>query len=162
MISAPIFLHPIGEIRTPYRAHAPYQPQPDDAGLFQLHLAPEFAPALRGIERFTYIYVLFYAHHAGAPEITVRPPWAPETVQGLFATRSPARPNPIGLSIVRLLGVEGAVLTTSGLDAFDGSPILDIKPYLDGLDAKPDANLGWVEDLPDASHLRYHLLGIPH
>ena len=81
---------------------------------------------------------------------------------GLFASRSPVRPNPIGLSIVRLKRIEGNVVYTSGLDVFDGTPLLDIKPYIKGLDSKDDANYGWIKELDDKDHLLLHIKGIPH
>ncbi|MBN2799733.1 MAG: tRNA (N6-threonylcarbamoyladenosine(37)-N6)-methyltransferase TrmO [Deltaproteobacteria bacterium] len=155
-------LQPIGTIHTPYTRGAPYQPQPDAVGAFSLELDPRYAAGLRGVERFRYLYVLFLADRALPPEMLVRPPWAEGVEVGLFATRSPDRPSPIGLSVVRVLRVEGNVVHTSGLDALDGTPLLDIKPYIAGLDVKPDANLGWVGDLPDQAHLTLHLLGIPH
>jgi tRNA (adenine37-N6)-methyltransferase len=72
------------------------------------------------------------------------------------------RPNPIGLSVTRLLRIKGRRVYTSGLDVFDGTPLLDIKPYIDGLDSKPDANGGWLDSLPDAEHLMLHIKGLPH
>jgi len=74
----------------------------------------------------------------------VRTPWD-DTPHGVFATRSPDRPNPVGICIVRLLSREGRLLKVKGLDAIDGSPVLDIKPYLPDLDAASEAKLGWLE-----------------
>lgn len=95
-------------------------------------------------------------------ELLAEPPWAGGLRVGVFASRSPRRPNPIGLSIVRVLGVKDNEVITSGLDAFDGTPILDIKPYIKDLDSKADANYGWVEDLEDREQLTLHIRGIPH
>jgi tRNA-Thr(GGU) m(6)t(6)A37 methyltransferase TsaA len=81
---------------------------------------------------------------------------------GVFASRSPTRPNPIGLSVVRIKRIEGNVIHVSGLDVFDGTPLLDIKPYIDELDVKKDANLGWVGDMDDPEHLALHIQGVPH
>jgi len=92
----------------------------------------------------------------------VEPIWAGEIEVGLFASRSPVRPNPIGLSVVKPLSIEGNTIFTTGLDVFDGTPLLDIKPYIKDLDSKPDANYGWVEKTGDLRHLALHILGIPH
>jgi tRNA (Thr-GGU) A37 N-methylase len=83
---------------------------------------------------------------------------------GLFATRAPSRPNPIGLSVVRVRGVDGSRVEISPIDAFDGTPLLDLKPYVDGLDAKSDADVGWIdlESAADQEHLASHVKGIPH
>ena len=156
-------LHPIGRIRTPYRDGAPHQPRRGEGGDFRLELDAAWAPALTGLDCFRYAYVLYLLDRAPAPEPVVHPPWAPEGLRvGLFATRSPARPNPIGLSVVELLRIDGATVHTGPLDALDGTPLLDLKPYVRDLDTRPDADLGWLDDLPDREHLRLHVLGIPH
>lgn len=193
----PIVFRPIGVIRSPYLADAPYQPLEQDSGDFRLVLEPEYAAGLKDLEKFRYIYVLYYLHRPRAltkkgaaktlsaqeeaplgkslpledsgrsvpengQELLATPPWAGGLTVGVFASRSPRRPNPIGLSIVRVLGVQGNEVITSGLDAFDGTPLLDIKPYVKDLDSKADANYGWVEDLEDREHLTLHIRGIPH
>jgi len=81
---------------------------------------------------------------------------------GLFASRSPQRPNPIGLSIVRVKEINGNEITISGIDAYNGTPLLDIKPYIQFLDSKEDANNGWFDTLPDKEHTMAHALGLTH
>jgi tRNA-Thr(GGU) m(6)t(6)A37 methyltransferase TsaA len=93
---------------------------------------------------------------------TLRPPWAPQMEIGVFASRSPNRPNPIGISVVKIKRIVKNIIYISGIDAFDGSPVLDIKPYLNILDVKPDANFGWVSATGDENHLALHIKGIPH
>ena len=113
---------------------------------------PEFrAPeALRGLEGFSYIWLIWGFSESSGWSPTVRPPRLGGNVRmGVFATRSPFRPNPIGLSSVRLEGIEadgdnGLVLIVSGADLMDGTPIYDIKPYLPGVDSHPDASDGFV------------------
>ena len=80
----------------------------------------------------------------------------------MFASRSPDRPNNIGISIVRVKGIVNNEIFIFGLDAFDGTPMIDIKPYINDLDVKHDANYGWVDDLEDKEHLILHIKGIPH
>jgi tRNA-Thr(GGU) m(6)t(6)A37 methyltransferase TsaA len=92
----------------------------------------------------------------------VSPPWTGGVKVGVFASRSPVRPNPIGISIVRIKGITDNEIVTSGMDVFDGTPLLDIKPYIKDLDTKHDANYGWIEDMDDREHLLLHIRGIPH
>jgi len=154
---------PIGVIKTPYGERAPYQPIDDDPGSFRIELFPSHQNGLVQLERFRYIYVLYHVHKAsGTSSLLVEPPWTAGTTVGIFASRSPRRPNRLGLSVVRLKRIEKNVLYTSGLDVFDGTPLLDIKPYIQDLDAKPDANHGWLEDIGNRDHLMLHIKGIPH
>jgi len=163
MLHLPVSLTPIGTIHTPYRNKAPYQPVVDAPGDFRLCIEPEFVPGLAALERFGYIYVLYFIHRQnGSPALTVAPDWAPELEVGVFASRSPRRPNPIGLSVVQVCKIVDTEVYTSGLDVFDGTPLLDIKPYIQELDVKTDANYGWLEDVHDKEHLLLHIKGVPH
>jgi len=158
-------LKPIGEVRSPYHDWAPHQPVEREAreGAFRLVLHPEFAEGLRDLERFAYAYVLTHLDRGQGPaSLTASPPWAGGKTVGVFASRSPARPNPIGLSIVRVLRVEGVEVVISPIDLFDRTAILDIKPYFKDLDAKTDANRGWADDLEDPEHAMLHVRGLPH
>lgn len=125
---------------------------------------PEYVEGLYRLESFNYIYVLYFLDRVKdrEPSMMVFPPWANGKKVGLFASRSPIRPNPIGISVVKLKEINGNVIHISSLDAFDGTPILDIKPYIRDLDTKNDANYGWVEELEDKDHLMLHIKGIPH
>ncbi len=157
-------LKSIGVIQTPYTVRAPYQPVDDDEGEFRIVLDAEYAEGLSDLNRFRYIYVIYYidrlTHH---DSMMVNPSWTPGTKVGLFASRSPARPNPIGISIVRIRKIVKTEIFTSGLDVFDGTPLLDIKPYLKDLDSKKDANYGWLDDLDsNEEHLLLHIKGTPH
>ena len=154
---------PIGSIKTPYLDSAPYQQVVNDEREFYLQLKPEFIAGLKDLESFAYIYVIYYIDQLKtAPKMEVSPPWAAGKKIGLFASRSPVRPNPIGLSIVQVKKIVDDRVYTSGLDVFDGTPLLDIKPYILDLDSKCDANNGWVEALAEEDHLTLHIKGIPH
>ena len=156
-------LEPIGVIRTPYHDTAPFQPQENEAQEFYLELNPSFQAALEGLEAFRYIYVLFHIDRLDRPvKMQVSPPWAKGRSVGLFASRSPVRPNPIGLSVVRIKKIVGSVVYTSGLDVFDKTPLLDIKPYIKDLDTKLDANYGWLDEPEERDHLVKHIKGEPH
>ncbi len=158
-----ITFEPIGSIRTPYLDSAPYQPVDEDTQEFVLELQPEYAAGLKDLESFTYIYVLYFIDRlSGAARMTVTPPWAKGQQVGLFASRSPLRPNPVGLSIVRIRKIIDNRVYTSGLDVFDNTPLLDIKPYINDLDSKCDANNGWVQTIDEDDHLALHIQGIPH
>jgi tRNA-Thr(GGU) m(6)t(6)A37 methyltransferase TsaA len=162
----PISLSIIGTAHTPYQHKAPYQPQPENVGdgAFYIQIVPQYAPATQSLETFSHIFILSYLDRALEAELTVRPPWKDGSERyGTFATRSPNRPSPIGLTRVRLNRIEGNRIYTSPLDLFDGTPILDIKPFIRSLDGMVDeddvGNDGWLEG---SDHLELHRLGIPH
>jgi len=153
----------IGVIRTPYTDHAPYQPVADDTGDFRIVVDPQYQEGLQDLDRFRYIYVLYHVHRVKKePSLMVHPAWVENTHVGVFASRSPVRPNALGLSIVQIKAIEKNQIITSGLDVFDQTPLLDIKPYIKDLDSKSDANYGWLEDFEDQDHLMMHIKGIPH
>ncbi|MEA3362487.1 MAG: tRNA (N6-threonylcarbamoyladenosine(37)-N6)-methyltransferase TrmO [Thermodesulfobacteriota bacterium] len=155
--------NPIGFIKTPYLDSAPYQPVDTDDQEFFLQLKPEYAAGVKELGTFTYIYVLYYIDRLNTElQMEVSPPWAAGKKVGVFASRSPVRPNPIGLSVVRIKSLLGNRIYTSGLDVFDGTPLLDIKPYINDLDSKCDANNGWVQNMDEDEHMMLHLQGIPH
>ena len=142
-----IKLKPIGVVRNEFREAIPAG---WETALHRLVLDPQWTPALEGIEEFSHLFVLFWLH--GIRE-EVRLHVHPEDRQdlpevGLFCTRTPRRPNPVGLQVVELIAHEGNVLTVRCLDALDGSPVLDIKPYLPGGDAVAGARTPeWLRKL---------------
>jgi len=153
----------IGIIRTPYTDSAPYQPIEGDTGEFRIVVAPQYTKGLYKLSKFSYIYILYYIHRIEQKiSMTVSPAWTGGKKVGVFASRSPVRPNYIGLSIVRIKRIVNNKIFTSGLDVFDETPLLDIKPYIKDLDSKDDANYGWVTDIDDYKHLLLHIKGIPH
>jgi len=156
-------LKSIGVLRTPYNNKSPHQPVKEEKGSFFVELHNEFIESLKYLDTFRYVYIIFYLDRViRTNNKTAKPPWADGVEVGVFASRSPDRPNPIGLSVVELKKISGNRLYISPIDAFDTTPVLDIKPYFDDLDAKKDANLGWVETLDKNGHLALHIKGIPH
>jgi tRNA-Thr(GGU) m(6)t(6)A37 methyltransferase TsaA len=144
-----VTLEPIGVIHTPFgdKASAPRQPPlaASVRGRVELFAGHGYEDALDGLASFDTIWLVFLFHHAvGHRRLKVQPPRASRRL-GVFATRSPHRPNPIGLSAVRLESIDGLTLTVSGVDMVDGTPLLDIKPYLPYADALPDASSGWLD-----------------
>ncbi len=153
-MNEPPVLHvtPIGTLRTPYpdRASAPRQPAASRGVPGTIELFPDgrFEHALEDLTSFPFIWVLFWFHLNEGWKSKVLPPRS-TTRRGVFATRSPYRPNPIGLSVLRLERVEGLVLHVLDVDMVDGTPVLDIKPYLPYTDAVGDAGHGWLEEEAD-------------
>lgn len=144
----PISVSPIGVLRSPFveRADAPRQPlvAEDVVGTVELFAGRGYEDALQDLEAFDYIWLLVWLDRNADFRPKVQPPRS-QVKRGVFATRAPYRPNPIGLSAVRLLGVEGLRVKVQGLDLLDGTPVLDIKPYLPYSDAIPQANHGWLD-----------------
>jgi len=135
----------------------------EDEGDFRIVIEPQYTDGLYELARFRYIYVIYYIHQVKQEvSMIVSPPWTGGVNVGVFASRSPVRPNYIGLSVVRIKRIINNEILTSGLDAFDGTPLLDIKPYIKDLDAKSDANYGWIEKMDNPEHLLLHIKGIPH
>jgi tRNA-Thr(GGU) m(6)t(6)A37 methyltransferase TsaA len=132
----------IGRIRTPWtrREDCPKNASGSDA-LCTIELDPRYAAALDGVATCTHIIVLYFMDRARRDLVVQAPRHGSR--RGTFALRSPVRPNPIALSVVRLARVEGTKLIVVGLDCLDGTPLLDIKPYFASVDSVPDAVVGW-------------------
>lgn len=141
-------MRPIGVIHTPFTETKgmPIQPAFSQAR-GQVELLPEYVEGLQDLEAFSYVILIYALHHTNGYALRVRP-FLDDVVRGLFATRHPCRPNPIGISTVRLLACRGAVLEVEGIDVLDGTPLLDIKPYVPDFDVKTDARAGWYENRP--------------
>jgi len=144
----PLTLQPIGIVHSRFqqRLEAPRQPSAAEGelGTIELFAASGIEHALEDLTSFRFIWVLFWFHQNEGFRPKVLPPRSGER-RGVFATRSPYRPNPLGLSAVELLRIEGRVLHIAGLDILDGTPVLDIKPYVPYTDAIPEATNGWLE-----------------
>ncbi len=140
----------LGEIRTPFdQNHCPRFADESLSEECRIILLPEFQPGLRDLEKFNYIYVLFFLDRPHREtSLTAHPPRGQGLEVGVFASCSPTRPNRIGLSIVRLKRIENDTLITSALDAYDHTPLLDLKPYFKDGDCKTEANNGWISDRP--------------
>jgi tRNA-Thr(GGU) m(6)t(6)A37 methyltransferase TsaA len=147
MCSPPCNVTPIGSIATPWRtvADCPRNGrQPDPAPVCRVRVFDEFVAGLRGLEGMSHLILLYWLDRVTSPQLVFTPPFDSEP-RGVFATRGPRRPNPIGLSVVRFDGFDGAdQLLVRYLDCVDGTPLLDIKPYLPTTDAEPDAAMGWL------------------
>ena len=114
---------------------------------------PEFADGLRDIETFSHIYLVYHLHRAGKVKLTVNP-FLQDVERGIFSTRAPWRPNPIGLSIVELLAREGNILRLDRVDVLDGTPLLDIKPYTTRFDCIQTTRNGWHDQVDEETAQR--------
>ncbi len=144
----PLIVRPIGFAHSPFveRVSAPRQPYAAQGaqGTIELLSGHDLEHALSDLERWDHIWVLFWFHLNEGWRPKVLPPRSRKR-RGVFATRSPHRPNPIGLSVLKLEGVDGLTLRVRNLDLLDGTPVLDIKPYVPFADAIPTAKAGWIE-----------------
>ena len=141
-----ITLHPIGTVRSPYtdRGQIPKGPKAKHDAEGVLELNPELEMGLTDIEGFSHLFVLWVFHRAEGYDLMAKPP-TDDRAHGVFATRAPRRPNPIGLTVVELLGRDGPRLRVRGVDMLDGTPIVDIKPYLSSVPAEK-LRRGWLAE----------------
>ena len=138
----------IGRIRTPWtrRDQCPKNPRESNA-VCTIEVDPRYAPALTGVESCSHLLVLYWMDKSRR-DLVLQVPRTSGEQRGTFALRSPARPNPIAASVSTLLQVEGTRLSVVGLDCLDGTPLIDIKPYLPTTDAEPGASMGWLSKSP--------------
>jgi tRNA-Thr(GGU) m(6)t(6)A37 methyltransferase TsaA len=136
----------IGTIHSPHTDIRGMPIQPSGAVGIQgrVEILPEYAAGLKDLDGFSHIILVYHFHRAGPPLLTVVP-FMDTQPRGLFATRAPRRPNPIGLSVVRLLGIEGTTLYVENIDVLDGTPLLDLKPYVPQFDQPAATRIGWLE-----------------
>jgi tRNA-Thr(GGU) m(6)t(6)A37 methyltransferase TsaA len=144
-----IHLNPIGVIHSPYheRGDAPHQGRLSDNEI-TLEIYPQFAPALKNIDHCSHLIVLYWGDQANREILQSRTPFS-ETPVGVFSSRSPNRPNPIAFCVADLIRREGDRLIVRGVDALDGSPLLDIKAYAPALDCLPEAASGQIPNTLD-------------
>ncbi len=140
-----IIMQPIGVIRSPFteKGQTPIQASRSQA-IGKVELAPEFLEGLQDLEGFSHIFLLYAFHCSSGFSLRVKP-FLDHKERGLFATRYPCRPNPIGISVVRLLSRKENILTIEGVDVLDNTPLLDIKPYVPDFDVRTDVRVGWYE-----------------
>jgi tRNA-Thr(GGU) m(6)t(6)A37 methyltransferase TsaA len=145
--------HPIGVVESPHRdpSGTPIQPAGARGVRATVRLRPELEPALDGLAGFSHLILVFHCHRATAGPLRCTP-YLDNEPHGLFATRSPARPNPIGLSVVRLVAVRGATLEIEDVDLLDGTPVLDVKPFVPTFDQPAgEVRVGWLEGRVDTA-----------
>jgi tRNA-Thr(GGU) m(6)t(6)A37 methyltransferase TsaA len=154
-----LVLRPIGIVRTAMQVKfdAPHQPEAEgvDTATVELFKHEVDPLCLRDLEGFSWIWIISWFHKNRTWKPLVLPPRGKAKRRGVFATRSPHRPNPIGLTSVRLLEIRGLSLVIGASDLIDGTPVFDVKPYLRTVDCHPEASLGWVQEVEDNSSAGY-------
>jgi len=138
--------HPIGTIHSPFRdpAAMPIQPTSEASRPGTIEIDAPFVEGLKDLDGFSHVILLYHLHAARGPALTVTP-FLDTAPRGVFATRAPRRPNPIGLSVVELERIEGNVLHVNDLDVLDGTPLLDLKPFVPEFDHRSGCRIGWLE-----------------
>ena len=145
-----IIMQPIGVIHSPFteKDQAPIQASRSQA-IGKVEINPEFIEGLQDLEGFSHIFLLYAFHCSSGFSLRVKP-FLDNTERGLFSTRYPCRPNPIGISVVRFLSRKENILTIEGVDVLDKTPLLDIKPYVPDFDVRTDVRVGWYETRSEA------------
>jgi len=142
-----ILYKPIGIIHSPFKEvkGTPIQPAGAKGIDGNVEVFPEYAQGLKDLEGFSHIILLYHFHLSKKPSMTVTP-FMDSSPRGIFATRSQRRPNPIGISVVQLVGIEDNILHIQDVDMIDGTPLLDIKPYVPDFDIREIQRFGWLEN----------------
>jgi tRNA-Thr(GGU) m(6)t(6)A37 methyltransferase TsaA len=141
-----IQIKPIGIIHTPYKEPKgmPIQGKFEKGVTGNIRLFPEYQAGLKGIEGFSHLILIYYFNRSKEERLMGKP-FLEDTEHGIFAIRSPHRPNHIGVSIVKLKSVKGRTITFSEVDILDGTPLLDIKPYVKHFDSRDKVRNGWID-----------------
>ena len=142
-----ISFRPIGVIKTPFKEPkgTPIQPTGAKGVQGKIILNPEYCDGVKDLEGFSHLILLYYFHLAQGYSLHVQP-YLDTEKHGVFATRIPGRPNPIGLSIVQLMGITENILCIQDVDIVDGTPLLDIKPYVPAFDMRDSTRIGWLSE----------------
>lgn len=142
-----ILYTPIGYIHSPYTSldGIPSQPTGDRGSKCTAEILPEYQTGLQDLEGFSHVVLIYHLHRIEGYKLKLIPAGDIQ-LRGVFATRSPQRPNPVGVSVVRLYSIHSNILEVEGLDALDGTPLLDIKPYIPRLVPEDEVRTGWLEN----------------
>ena len=145
-----IIFQSIGIIRSPHQklADIPIQPVFSNDIKGTVVVDPEFAEGLMDLHEFSHIYLFYYFHQSQKTCLHVKP-YLSEQEHGIFATRAPHRPNKLGMSLVRLTEIKGNILHVKDIDILDGTPLIDIKPYIQRFDSRENVQSGWQDDVSD-------------
>ncbi len=140
-----IIFNPIGIIHSPFTelSGMPIQPTSESSAKGHLEIYSEYTDGLKDLEGFSHIYLLYHLHKAAPAKLQLKP-FLDNEIRGLFSTRAPRRPNPIGLSLVKILRVEDNFVHIANIDILDGTPLLDIKPYIPEFESTKDIRTGWT------------------
>jgi tRNA-Thr(GGU) m(6)t(6)A37 methyltransferase TsaA len=142
-----ISFKPIGVIHTPFKkpGGTPIQPDRSDGAAGTIEVYPDYVRGLADLDGFSHITLVYYFHLSRGYDLLVTP-FLDTELRGLFSTRAPRRPNPIGISVVKLESIEENILHVGNVDMVDGTPLLDIKPYVRDFVGADDCRVGWLKD----------------
>jgi len=142
-----IVYQPIGTIHSPFQniQGMPIQPAGAKGIAGMIEIKPEYGDGLQDLKGFSHIILIYHFHLSKGYSLKVKP-FMDQNLRGVFATRAPKRPNPIGISIVRLVRVEGTILHIEDVDIVNGTPLLDIKPFVPEFDPREGVQIGWLAD----------------
>ncbi|HRJ21084.1 MAG TPA: tRNA (N6-threonylcarbamoyladenosine(37)-N6)-methyltransferase TrmO [Bryobacteraceae bacterium] len=145
-VMSTLTIEPIGHIESPFLepAGTPIQPSRAEGARGRVLLREKYLDGLKDLEGFERIWLVYWLHKASPGRLTVTP-FLDQTPRGIFATRSPARPSPLGMSAVRLTGIRDGALEIADVDVINGTPLLDIKPYVPEFDSFPGSRAGWFD-----------------
>lgn len=145
-MSSQLTIETIGSIETPFEepAGTPIQPSRAQGARGTVHIDPRFHDGLKDLDGFERVWLIYWFHRAPIPRLTVTP-FLDTGERGIFATRAPSRPSPIGMSVVRLTAVRDGQLEVEGVDMVNGTPLLDVKPYVPEFDSYPASKAGWFD-----------------
>ena len=154
-MSDAVVFRPIGVIHSRHTLaeETPVQPAYADGCAGEVVIFPDFVDGLKDLDGYSHIYLIYHLHRAGPARLIVKP-FLHDVEHGIFSARSPWRPNPIGLSIVKLIRIEGNVLHLDGIDILDGTPLLDIKPYSEKFDHVHTTRNGWQDEVDEETARR--------
>ena len=150
-----VIFQSIGIIHSPFTSleEMPIQPSSETSGPGVIEVFPEFSDGLKDLEGFSHIYILYHFHMVKSSRLTVTP-FLDDAPHGIFATRAPSRPNPIGLSLVELVHMESNILHVNCVDVLDNTPLLDIKPYVPQFEESANVRIGWLEKAKSRMNVR--------
>lgn len=142
-----ISYEPIGIIHSPFHSIEGMPIQPKGAQEFQgyVQIFDKFTSGLKDLEGFSHIFLIYHFHNSKGYSLHTKP-FLDETPRGVFATRAPKRPNPVGLSVVRLISIDHDIIFIQDVDILDGTPLVDIKPFVSDIDNRSDTLSGWMDD----------------
>lgn len=142
----PVLLTPIGIIKTPFKEKSgvPIQAKVGESIEGYIEIAQEYVDGLADLNEFSHIHIIFHFNQHNSYKLSVTP-YMDHVPRGLFSTRAPTRPNPIGLSLVELVSIEKNIIRFKGVDMLDNTPVLDIKPYFADFDSRQNTRSGWLD-----------------
>lgn len=141
-----VIYKPIGVIHSPFHnlEEMPIQPTSNASGPGIVEIYPDYIDGLKDLEGFSHIYLLYHLHEVHQSRLLVTP-FLDKEPRGIFSTRAPSRPNPIGLSLVKIVRIENNLIYVDQVDILDGTPLLDIKPYVPDFESVQNVRIGWLE-----------------